>query len=135
MGVLCQHNTVSGSPPSPFSRSLAARLHEAIVAAILATDQPPEDPAQSALLPSVRALAAREGANPLTVAKAYQHFQDEGLVVALRGIGMMALPGAARRLREAERTRFLTQEWPQVAARMYRLGLTLADLPGMDALR
>jgi GntR family transcriptional regulator len=56
-------------------------------------------------------------------------------VVALRGIGMMALPGAARRLREAERTRFLTQEWPQVAARMYRLGLTLADLPGMDALK
>src|SRR3546814_8951464 len=37
------------------------------------------------MLPSVRALAAEEGANPLTVAKAYQTFQDEGLVTVKRG--------------------------------------------------
>ena len=32
-------------------------------------------------LPSVRSLAADYGATPLTVAKAYQTFQEEGLVV------------------------------------------------------
>ena len=32
------------------------------------------------MLPSVRALAAEQGANPLTVAKAYQQFQNDGLV-------------------------------------------------------
>ena len=46
-------------------------------------------------LPSVRALAAEQGANPLTVAKAYQGFQDEGLVVVKRGVGMaiVVVPG------------------------------------------
>ena len=32
------------------------------------------------LLPSVRAFAAEQGANPLTVAKAYQQFQADGLI-------------------------------------------------------
>ena len=43
-------------------------------------------------LPSVRALAAEEQANPLTVAKAYQGFQDEGLIVVRRGVGMFVAP-------------------------------------------
>ena len=46
-------------------------------------------------LPSVRAFAAEHGANPLTVAKAYQSFQDDGYVEVRRGVGMFVLPGAA----------------------------------------
>ena len=79
-------------------------------------------------LPSVRALAAEEGANPLTVAKAYQGFQDEGLVVVRRGVGMFVANGARQKLRDAERTRFLKQEWPEIRERMARLGLDPADL-------
>lgn len=75
-------------------------------------------------LPSVRAFAAEQGANPLTVAKAYQSFQDDGLVVVRRGVGMFVTPGAAERLRSAERVRFLADEWPRIQARMDRLGLT-----------
>ena len=56
-------------------------------------------------LPSVRALAAEHGANPLTVAKAYQSFQDDGYVEVRRGVGMFVLPGAAEKLRVAERER------------------------------
>ena len=56
------------------------RLREVIADAILAGRFGDGDP-----LPSVRALAAEEGANPLTVAKAYQGFQDEGLIVVKRG--------------------------------------------------
>ncbi len=59
------------------------RLRETIADAILAGKYGDGDP-----LPSVRALAAEEQANPLTVAKAYQGFQDEGLIVVKRGVGM-----------------------------------------------
>ena len=74
-------------------------------------------------LPSVRALAAEEQANPLTVAKAYQGFQDEGLIVVKRGVGMFVAPGARARLSESERNRFLKEEWPEIRARMRRLGI------------
>ena len=65
-------------------------------------------------LPSVRALAAEEQANPLTVAKAYQGFQDEGLIIVKRGVGMFVAPGARARLSESERSRFLKEEWPEI---------------------
>ena len=79
-------------------------------------------------LPSVRALAAQEQANPLTVAKAYQGFQDEGLIVVRRGVGMFVAPGARARLRDSERSRFVKDEWPEIRARMKRLGLDPAEL-------
>jgi GntR family transcriptional regulator len=79
-------------------------------------------------LPSVRSLAAEHGANPLTVAKAYQTFQDEGLVVVRRGVGMFVAPGAADRLRTAERDQFLNQRWPAIVAQIRRLGLDVDEL-------
>jgi GntR family transcriptional regulator len=79
-------------------------------------------------LPSVRSLAAEHGANPLTVAKAYQTFQDEGLVVVRRGVGMFVAQGAAERLLATERKEFLEQRWPAVTAQIRRLGLDVRDL-------
>jgi GntR family transcriptional regulator len=99
------------------------RLREIIADAILAGKYGDGDP-----LPSVRALAAEEQANPLTVAKAYQGFQDEGLIVVKRGVGMFVAPGARTRLRDSERNRFVSEEWPQIRARMQRLGIDLAQL-------
>jgi GntR family transcriptional regulator len=99
------------------------RLRETIADAILAGKFTDGDP-----LPSVRALAAEEQANPLTVAKAYQGFQDEGLIVVKRGVGMFVAPGARARLSESERTRFLTEEWPEIQARMRRLGIDASEL-------
>jgi len=80
------------------------------------------------MLPSVRAFAAEQGANPLTVAKAYSQFQSDGLIDVQRGVGMFVTPGAAERLRESERRRFLEEEWPAIQARMERLGLDPASL-------
>lgn len=79
-------------------------------------------------LPSVRALAAEEQANPLTVAKAYQGFQDEGLVTVKRGVGLFVAPGARARLRESERKHFLDEEWPEIRGRMQRLGIEIETL-------
>lgn len=80
------------------------------------------------MLPSVRAFAAQQGANPLTVAKAYQSFQDDGLITVKRGVGMFVAEGASRRLRRAERAHFLENVWPPVAAQMRRIGVSLEDL-------
>jgi GntR family transcriptional regulator len=99
------------------------RLREFIADAILAGRFSDGDS-----LPSVRSLAAEQGANPLTVAKAYQGFQDEGLVLVKRGIGLFVAPGARARLRDSERHMFITSEWPAIAARMKRLGIEPADL-------
>ena len=99
------------------------RLREVIADAILVGRFGDGDP-----LPSVRALAAEEGANPLTVAKAYQGFQDEGLVVVKRGVGLFVAPGARARLSDSERSRFLSEEWPEIRARMDRLGIDPAEL-------
>src|SRR3546814_5074584 len=69
----------------------------------------------------------------LTVAKAYQSFQDDGYVEVRRGVGMFVLPGAVERLRVAERDEFITQVWPRVRAHIALLGLDTAEL--LDAER
>lgn len=99
------------------------RLREVISDAIVTGRFKDGDP-----LPSVRALAAEEGANPLTVAKAYQGFQDEGLVVVKRGIGMFVAPGAAAKLKSSEREQFIRRDWPEIRERMGRLGIDPKDL-------
>jgi GntR family transcriptional regulator len=105
------------------SRPVYLKLRDQIAAAIIQGEYP-----EGAMLPSVRALAAEQGANPLTVAKAYQQFQNDGLVEVQRGVGMYVVKGAAELLRKREREQFLRQEWPEIRARMARLGLKPADL-------
>ena len=80
------------------------------------------------MLPSVRALASQEGANPLTVAKAYQQFQSDGLVAVQRGVGMYVVKGAAEKLRSSERSQFVQEEWPAIREKIERLGIDAADL-------
>ena len=99
------------------------RLRETIADAILAGQYSDGDP-----LPSVRAFAAEQSANPLTVAKAYQGFQDEGLIIVKRGVGMFVAAGARARLRDSERNRFVKEEWPQIRDRMKRLGIEPTSL-------
>jgi GntR family transcriptional regulator len=105
------------------ARPVYLKLRDQIAAAIIEGEYP-----EGAMLPSVRALAAQQGANPLTVAKAYQQFQSDGLVEVQRGVGMYVVKGAAERLRRAERERFLTEEWPDIRERLDRLGLDIAAL-------
>ncbi|MBU0557023.1 MAG: GntR family transcriptional regulator [Alphaproteobacteria bacterium] len=105
------------------SRPVYLRLRDEIAAAILDGRY-----GDGEILPSVRAFAAQQGANPLTVAKAYQSFQDDGLVQVRRGVGMFVTPGASRRLRAMERERFFSSVWPGIAQQMHRIGITLEEL-------
>jgi len=79
-------------------------------------------------LPSVRQVAAEYQLNPITVSRAYQELADEGLVEKRRGLGMFVTEEASKQLRTSERERFLKDEWPAVAERIQRLGLSLQDL-------
>lgn len=104
-------------------RPVYLRLRDLIAAGIIEGTY-----AEGAMLPSVRAFAAEQGANPLTVAKAYQQFQDEGLVLVQRGVGLMVAPGAAEALRVREAERFLVTEWPEISARIRLLRIDPALL-------
>ena len=107
----------------PDTRPVYLRLREQIAAAIIDGSYP-----EGEMLPSVRAFAAEQGANPLTVAKAYQQVQTDGLIRVQRGVGMFVREGAADQLRQAERDAFLQEEWPEIRARIERLGLKPAEL-------
>lgn len=105
------------------SRPVYLKLRDKIAAAIIEGEY-----AEGEMLPSVRAYAAEQGANPLTVAKAYQQFQADGLVEVQRGVGMYVVPGAAKKLRVSEREQFIREEWPEIRSRMRRLGIDPAEL-------
>lgn len=99
------------------------KLRDVIAAAILDGEYKEGD-----MLPSVRAFAADQGANPLTVAKAYQMFQDSGLVDVKRGVGLFVAFGAVTKLRNFERNHFIKNVWPEVKAQMQRAGVDPAEL-------
>lgn len=107
----------------PIYRQLAGRL-----AGRLLEGDPPEGGA----MPSVRALASSYLINPLTVGRALQSLVDDGLVEPRRGVGMYVRPGARERLRRDERRRFIDAEWPELLARLRRLGITANDLNWED---
>jgi GntR family transcriptional regulator len=99
------------------------QLRDRVVAMILDGVLHEGDP-----LPSVRSVATEYRVNPLTVMKSYQQLVDDGLVESRRGLGMFINGGARGMLLEAERGRFLAEEWPRICATIQRLGLRTEDL-------
>jgi len=104
------------------------QLRDRVVAMILDGVLKEGDP-----LPSVRNVAAEYRVNHLTVLKGYQQLVDEQLVESRRGRGMFVNSGARDRLLQAERQKFLAEQWPRIQATIQRLGLTPEDLLGADA--
>ena len=116
--------TIAWNDSTPIYRQLRDRVVAMILDGVLKQGDP---------LPSVRQVAADFQINPITVSKAYQELVDENLVEKRRGLGMYVSEGARSALMKSERDRFLSDEWPQLYARLTRLGLSLKDL--MDAER
>src|SRR5215469_7107232 len=105
------------------SQPIYRQLRDRVVAMILEGLLQEGDP-----LPSVRTVAADFRLNPLTVLKGYQQLVDEQLVEKRRGMGMYINSGARKLLLDGERQRFLTEQWPPIAATIRRLGLTAQEL-------
>jgi GntR family transcriptional regulator len=110
------------------SQPIYRQIRDRVVAMILEGVLKEGDP-----LPSVRNVAADYRVNPLTVLKGYQQLVDEQLVETKRGLGMFVVPGARKLLLEAERQRFLGEEWPRVYTTIVRLGLQAEEL--MEAIK
>src|SRR6266852_3911831 len=94
----------------PIYRQLRDRVVHMILDGVLNEGDP---------LPSVRNVAAEYRVNPLTVLKG-----DQALVETKRGLGMFVKPGARNLLLQGEREKFLTEQWPRIAATIQRLGIT-----------
>ena len=105
------------------SQPIYRQLRDRVVAMILDGVLNEGDP-----LPSVRNVAAEYRVNPITVLKGYQELVEEGLVETKRGLGMFIKPGARDLLMQAERRKFLEEEWPRISATIQRLGLTPDEL-------
>jgi GntR family transcriptional regulator len=99
------------------------QLRDRVVAMILDGVLKEGDP-----LPSVRNVAAEYRVNPITVLKGYQQLVDEQLVEMKRGRGMFINTGARSLLLQAERQKFLAEQWPRIHATIQRLGLTPDEL-------
>ena len=103
----------------PIYRQLRDRVVAMILDGILNEGDP---------LPSVRNVAAEHRVNPLTVLKAYQQLVGEQLVETKRGLGMFVNAGARDLLLRGERQKFLTEQWPAIAATIERLGIRPKEL-------
>jgi GntR family transcriptional regulator len=100
------------------SQPIYRQIRDRVVAMILDGLLKEGDP-----LPSVRNVAAESRVNPLTVLKAYQQLEGDGLVEKRRGLGMFVNTGARALLLKGERERFLSEQWPEIFATIQRLGL------------
>ncbi len=85
-------------------------------------------------MPSVRDVAMELGVNPNTVMRTFEYLQNHAIIYNCRGVGYFVAPQAVKSMRDVQRAQFLQEEWPQVLQRLQSLGLTPADLPGLDSL-
>lgn len=102
------------------------QLMERLIARILDGSYP-----EGEMLPSVRQLASDCEVNPLTAAKAYKELARDGLIERLRGEGLIVAKGTRESLLRRERSRFLKGEWPNLRARLRRLGIDVRALPDL----
>src|SRR3977135_802479 len=109
------------------SQPIYRQLRDRVVGSILDGVLKEGDP-----LPSVRNGAAEYRVNPLTVLKGYQQLVDEKLIESRRGLGMFVNAGARNLLLQAERQKFLGEEWPRIHAIIQRLGLKAEELLNGD---
>jgi len=99
------------------------QLMDEVIAGILDRTYP-----EGQMLPSIRGLAEAYDVNPLTAAKAYRDLQREGIIETVRGEGLIVRPGVYASLMKRERLRFMKEEWPDLRARLARMGLDLKAL-------
>jgi GntR family transcriptional regulator len=79
------------------------------------------------LVPSVRELARDLTINPNTVARAYRELQDEGVLEAVRGMGL-AVAATARRHCQTERSKLIKARLHLALEEAQRSGLQASEV-------
>jgi len=121
--LLLQRKGISMTPDWTDDQPIYRQLKDKVVTAILEGALIEGEP-----LPSVRNVAVDMQINPITASKAYQELVMDGLVEKRRGLGMFVIEGARSKLVEAERSRFINEEWPRVLETIRRLDLNVEEL-------
>lgn len=79
-------------------------------------------------VPSVRELAVELAVNSHTILKAYDHLQDNGIIVPRRGMGFFLADDARERVDAERRREFFDSELHEVFARMDMLGIGIDEI-------
>jgi GntR family transcriptional regulator len=111
------HFDITPTAPNPIYRQIVDQVHRMVAS----TQLRPGD-----YLPSVRAVALHHAINPMTVSKAYSLLETEGLVVRVRGLGMM-IAQARGKTGKQEKTAMLRPALDAAANMVRQLGLSDSD--------
>jgi GntR family transcriptional regulator len=103
----------------PIYLQLKAEVEDAILSGLLQSED---------ALESIRALAARYSINPLTVSKALQDLEDEGIIYKKRGIGFYVTSDALDKLRRKYMQSYLETEVKSFVQKARQLKITLAEV-------
>jgi len=113
----------SGTTTWSDGQPIYRQIMDAVIGRIMEGSYP-----EGALLPSVRQLAQDFEVSPLTAAKVVTELARENLTEKRRGIGFEVRKGVRKILLARERKKFLEEEWPEIHARMKRMGIEIRDL-------
>ncbi len=100
--------------PEPIYRQIGSQLRRLIASGQLLAGEE---------LPSVRDVAVRHAINPMTVSRAYCQLEGEGLLVRLRGKGMVVANGGHAVLSPEQRLARLQAQLGEVARQARELNL------------
>lgn len=81
-----------------------------------------------AKVPSVRELAVTLEVNPNTVARSYEHLQQQNIIYTRRGMGYFVSEDAVKKIAALRKEQFLQEELPQFFRKMFLLGIELDEL-------
>jgi GntR family transcriptional regulator len=103
----------------PIYLQLKTEVEEAILNASLQAEE---------AIDSIRAMAARYSINPLTVSKAIQELEEEGVIYKKRGIGFYVASDALENLRRKYMQAYLETESRNFVRKARQLGIELSEI-------
>ena len=82
-------------------------------------------------VPSVRELAAEIEVNANTVARTYDHLQQNGIIYTKRGLGYFVSPDANDKIVASRRDQLMKGEMDYFLGQLKAVGITPAELQGL----
>ena len=82
-------------------------------------------------VPSVRELAAEIEVNANTVARTYDHLQQNGIIYTKRGLGYFVSPDAEEKIVATRRDQLMQGEMDYFLGQLKAVGITPAELQGL----
>jgi len=109
---------LSPDNPDPMYRQVLDQIKDAIASGELKSDE---------LLPSIRELALELGVSVITIKRAYQELESEGLIRTRRGLGSFVTPVDPAILRQEKLGEF-QKELSRIIARGRKFNITPEDV-------